>query len=79
MELSQFLSMSGFLWVAAITPGPNNMLLTASGANFGFFRSLSLLMGIMIGMQAMLLMVAFGVGGLILLYPSLHLFFQSGG
>ncbi|ATZ12944.1 LysE family translocator [Erwinia amylovora] len=79
MELSQFLSMSGFLWVAAITPGPNNMLLTASGANFGFFRSLSLLMGIMIGMQAMLLMVAFGVGGLILLYPSLHLFFKVAG
>lgn len=79
MELSQFLSMSGFLWVAAITPGPNNMLLTASGANFGFFRSLSLLMGIMIGRQAMLLMVAFGVGGLILLYPSLHLFFKVAG
>ncbi len=37
MELSLFLSLLGFLWVAAITPGPNNMLLTASGANFGFF------------------------------------------
>ncbi|AUX71287.1 LysE family translocator [Erwinia pyrifoliae] len=79
MELSLFLSMSGFLWVAAITPGPNNMLLTASGANFGFFRSLSLLIGIMIGMQVMLLMVAFGVGGLILLYPSLHLFLKVAG
>ncbi|ADP10571.1 putative RhtB family transporter [Erwinia sp. Ejp617] len=79
MELSLFLSMLGFLWVAAITPGPNNMLLTASGANFGFFRSLSLLIGIMIGMQVMLLMVAFGVGGLILLYPSLHLFLKVAG
>ncbi|ATM76493.1 MULTISPECIES: LysE family translocator [Serratia] len=73
MELSLFLSMLGFLWVAAITPGPNNMLLTTSGANFGFMRSLWLMIGIMLGMQSILVMVAFGVGGLILIYPSLHL------
>ena len=79
MELSLFFSMLGFLWVAAITPGPNNMLLTASGANFGFLRSLPLMIGIMIGMQLMLLLVAFGVGGLILLYPSLHLFLKIAG
>ena len=79
MELSLFLSMLGFLWVAAITPGPNNMLLTASAANFGFLRSFSLLIGIMIGMQVMLLMVAFGVGSLILVYPSLHLALKVAG
>lgn len=79
MELSLFLSMLGFLWVAAITPGPNNMLLTASGANFGLLRTFSLLIGIMIGMQAMLLMVAFGIGGLILLYPALHLVLKIAG
>ncbi|ANI30436.1 alcohol dehydrogenase [Yersinia entomophaga] len=73
MELSLFLSMLGFLWVAAITPGPNNMLLTASGANFGFTRSIWLMLGIMLGMQSVLLFVAFGVGSLILIYPSLHL------
>jgi threonine/homoserine/homoserine lactone efflux protein len=73
MEPSLFLSMLGFLWVAAITPGPNNMLLTTSGANFGFVRSLWLMIGIMLGMQSILLLVAFGVGSLILLYPSLHL------
>ncbi|KOC91142.1 LysE family translocator [Winslowiella iniecta] len=79
MELSLFLSMLGFLWVAAITPGPNNMLLTASGANFGFIRSLPLMIGIMLGMQAMLLLVAFGVGGLLLIYPSLHLILKIAG
>ncbi|MEC5343855.1 LysE family translocator [Brenneria populi] len=72
MELSLFLSMLGFLWVAAITPGPNNMLLTTSGANFGFLRSLWLMLGILFGMQSILLLVAFGVGSLILVYPSLH-------
>lgn len=79
MELKLFLSMLGFLWVAAITPGPNNMLLTASGANFGFLRSLWLLFGIMLGMQVMLMLVAFGIGGLILLYPSLHLVLKIAG
>ncbi|MGX8939884.1 LysE family translocator [Symbiopectobacterium sp. Eva_TO] len=73
MEQGLFLSMLAFLWVAAITPGPNNMLLTTSGANFGFMRSLWLMVGIMLGMQSILLLVAFGVGGMILLYPSLHL------
>ena len=73
MEPSLFLSMLGFLWVAAITPGPNNLLLTTSGANFGFMRSLWLMVGIMLGMQSILLLVAFGVGSLILIYPSLHL------
>lgn len=73
MEQGLFLSMLTFLWVAAITPGPNNILLTTSGANFGFMRSLWLMVGIMLGMQSILLLVAFGVGGMILLSPSLHL------
>ncbi|MET3815113.1 threonine/homoserine/homoserine lactone efflux protein [Pantoea sp. AN62] len=55
------------------------MLLTAGGANFGFLRTIPLMIGIMIGMQVMLLMVAFGVGGLILLYPSLHLVLKIAG
>ncbi len=79
MEMGLFLSLLGFLWVAAITPGPNNMLLTASGANFGFVRSFPLMLGIMLGMQIMLLMVAFGIGGLILVYPALHLLLKIAG
>lgn len=79
MELSLLLSTLGFLWVAAITPGPNNMLLTTSGANFGFRRSLWLIIGIMLGMQSILLLVAFGVGSLILVYPSLHLMLKIFG
>jgi threonine/homoserine/homoserine lactone efflux protein len=79
VELSLFLSMLGFLWVAAITPGPNNMLLTASGANFGFWRSMPLMLGIMLGMQGILLLVAFGIGSLITLYPSVHLMLKAAG
>lgn len=73
MELGWFLSMLMFLWIAAITPGPNNMLLTSSTANFGFVRSLPLMLGIIIGMQLLLLLVAAGVGSIITTYPQLHL------
>ncbi|WP_279049537.1 LysE family translocator [Cedecea davisae] len=79
MDSTLFISMLGFLWVAAITPGPNNTLLTASGANYGFFRSLPLMIGIMLGMQCILVLVAFGVGSLILLYPALHLILKIAG
>lgn len=73
MELGWFLSMLMFLWIAAVTPGPNNMLLTSSTANFGFIRTLPLMLGIMIGMQLLLLLVAAGVGSIIIAYPQLHL------
>lgn len=79
MDATIFLSMLGFLWVAAITPGPNNTLLTAAGANFGFFRSLPLMLGIMLGMQFILILIAFGVGSLLLLYPALHLTLKIAG
>lgn len=79
METGLFLSLLGFLWVAAVTPGPNNMLLTTSGANAGFLRSVPLMLGIMLGMQLMLVLVAFGVGSLILLYPALHLLLKITG
>ncbi|MBT9431735.1 LysE family translocator [Candidatus Sodalis endolongispinus] len=79
MELGLFLSMLCFLWVAAITPGPNNMLLTASAAHFGFWRSMPLMFGIMLGMQCMLLLVACGVGSLITLYPVVHFTLKVAG
>ncbi|ERT13822.1 hypothetical protein LGZ99_12305 [Photorhabdus temperata] len=42
MTASLIFSLITFLFISAITPGPNNMLLTSSGANFGFVRSLGL-------------------------------------
>lgn len=37
------------------------------------------MLGIMLGMQLMLLLVAFGIGGLILIYPALHLLLKIAG
>ena len=57
---------------ASVTPGPNNIMVMSAGANFGFRRSLPLLMGICVGFTLMLLLVGLGFGQLFTLFPSLH-------
>ncbi|MFU9003387.1 LysE family translocator [Proteus sp. TSJ240517] len=73
MTISLISSLAIFLFIAAITPGPNNLLLTSSGANVGFKSSLKLMAGIMLGMQCVLLSSAFGVAALLIIYPALHI------
>ncbi|SUC24335.1 LysE-type translocator [Proteus vulgaris] len=73
MTISLIFSLIIFLFIAAITPGPNNLLLTSSGANVGFKGSLKLMAGIMLGMQCVLLSSAFGVAALLIIYPALHI------
>lgn len=73
MTISLISSLAIFLFIAAITPGPNNLLLTSSGTNVGFKSSLKLMAGIMLGMQCVLLSSAFGVAALLIIYPALHI------
>ncbi|MBP6121530.1 MULTISPECIES: LysE family translocator [Providencia] len=73
MTLGLIFSLFTFLFIAAVTPGPNNMLLTSSAANYGFRRSIGLLLGIMLGMQSILYLSAFGIAALLLLYPAIHI------
>ena len=61
-----------FAFTAAITPGPNNIMIMASGLNFGLRASLPHLLGISLGVPAMLLMVGIGAGYLFERYPLLH-------
>ena len=46
------------------TPGPNNAMLAASGATFGFRRTLPHMLGVAVGFPAMLLIVGLALGGL---------------
>ena len=55
-----------FAVVAAGTPGPSNLLLTATGANVGVLRGLPCLLGVSIGMGVMMSVVAFGLGSVVL-------------
>lgn len=61
-----------FCFAAAFTPGPNNILLTYSGANFGVKRSLNHVIGIRVGMTAIHVIMLFGLGSLFLALPVLH-------
>jgi threonine/homoserine/homoserine lactone efflux protein len=58
-----------FAFVAAVTPGPSNVMLTAAGANAGIVRGLPALLGVCLGMASMMFAVAFGLGSLILGQP----------
>jgi threonine/homoserine/homoserine lactone efflux protein len=61
-----------FMFVGAFTPGPNNMISTASGAAFGFTRTLPQILGVSIGYPLMIVAVAFGLGELLRRAPWLH-------
>lgn len=70
MEL--FLSLFLFAAVTTVTPGPNNFMVLASGANFGFRRSLPHMLGITVGFPAMVVAVGLGFGTFLDSYPGLH-------
>jgi threonine/homoserine/homoserine lactone efflux protein len=58
-----------FAVVAAVTPGPSNVMLTAAGANGGVVRGLPCLVGVTAGMGLMMFVVPLGLGSLILRNP----------
>ena len=51
-----------FALVTSWTPGPNNLMVLASGVNFGFSRSVPHMLGITVGFMLMLLIVGVGLG-----------------
>jgi threonine/homoserine/homoserine lactone efflux protein len=55
------------------TPGPNNVMVLASGANFGFKRSQPHIWGINIGFSLMMFILALGLGAVFLAEPRLQL------
>jgi len=73
METSATLiALTGFAFVTSITPGPNNLMLLASGTNFGWRRSLPHLLGISFGFGVMLALVGLGLGEVFTRRPGLH-------
>ena len=58
-----------FAVVAAVTPGPSNIMLTAAGAHAGVLRGLPCLLGVTTGMALMMFLVPLGLGSLVFAYP----------
>ncbi len=65
------LAIAAFTFVTVITPGPNNLMLLASGANYGVRRSLPHMAGIALGFPGMVLLVGIGVSRIFDLFPVL--------
>ena len=61
-----------FAIAGSITPGPNNIMLTASGANFGFRRTLPHLLGVCLGFPVMALAIGLGLSRLFEELPIAH-------
>jgi threonine/homoserine/homoserine lactone efflux protein len=61
-----------YTFVMSITPGPNNVMLTASGANFGFRRTVPHILGIGCGFIVQLLAVCAGLAALFTRWPALQ-------
>ena len=69
MSLQTLVFLFGFAFSTSITPGPNNMMLFASGVNFGFRRSIPHALGISIGFMLLVISVGLGLGEVFKVFP----------
>ena len=79
MVSDPLLSLGLFAVVATITPGGATTLATASGARFGFRRSVPLMAGIALGLAMLAAAAAIGLAGLLLAAPALQLAMKVAG
>lgn len=67
------MSLALFSFVSSITPGPNNLMLMASGTNFGFRRTIPHMLGISIGFGVMIFLVGLGIAALFKQFPAAYI------
>ncbi|ENN87682.1 putative transmembrane transporter protein [Rhizobium freirei PRF 81] len=79
MALDTFLALLLFAFTTSITPGPNNMMLFASGVNFGFRRTIPHMLGIGVGFLSLLLGVGLGLGAVLHTVPILYTLLKFAG
>ncbi|MEI6439969.1 MAG: LysE family translocator [Alphaproteobacteria bacterium] len=72
-------ALAAFCLVSSITPGPNNTMLMASGANFGFRPTIPHMLGVSLGFGFMVLAVGLGLGQVFSRFPVLHPILALGG
>ncbi len=72
MSFEVLLAMASFAFVMAFTPGPNNIMLTASGANFGMARTAPHMIGVVLGYAVLLCAAGAGLGTVIVAFPAIQ-------
>lgn len=68
-----------FAFSSSFTPGPNNMMLLASGLNFGLRRSIPHMLGVDLGFTAMVFLIGMGLGQVFSRFPTLYLALKVAG
>ena len=68
-----------FTFVNSVTPGPNNIMLTTSGVNFGLARTVPHMAGIFTGLILVMLATGFGLGFVFQEYPLVRRAVQAAG
>ena len=66
------LALIAFAFVSSISPGPNNLMLMSSGANFGFKRTIPHMLGVGLGFTFMVVLVGIGLMQLFNNYPVMY-------
>lgn len=65
-------ALATFAFVSSITPGPNNLMLMTSGANFGFRLTIPHMLGVGIGFAVMIVIVGLGLMQIFDRFPLVH-------
>ena len=71
--MNELAALAALSFISAVTPGPNNVMLWASGVQFGYRRTIPHIIGISLGVGTMALLVATGLGVLITTVPALEI------
>ena len=79
MPIDMFLGLVAFACAMAFTPGPNNIMVTASGVNFGFTRTIPHILGITFGFFVLVSVCAAGLGAVFAAWPPLQIVLKVAG
>jgi threonine/homoserine/homoserine lactone efflux protein len=77
--MERLFAFAAYCFASAITPGPNNLMLMASGANFGIRRTIPHALGVSAGFGFMVAVMGFGLGQAFIAHPPLQLLLKVVG
>jgi len=69
ISIELFAALVAFAFVTLITPGPNNLMLMASGMNYGMRRTVPHMSGVVVGFSVMIVLIGTGLARVFELVP----------
>ena len=75
----ELLSMSLFMFVTSCSPGPNNIVASYSGFNFGLIKTIPHMCGVIFGFTTLVIVVNFGLISVFKNFPIIQEIIKYGG